>query len=148
VAETRSDLLAVLAPITKALRRIEDTAAARSGLTMWQYAILSVIDQAPGLNQRTVAARLDYSPNRLILDLDQLEQQQLLTRSPGPDRRANVLTATAEGTRFMRQIRSEIRRREDTLLAPLTPTQRNALVAAASVLTKSLRGSDSVDTRP
>src|SRR4051812_36449529 len=113
VPEPRSDLLAMLAPLTKALRGIEDAAAEREGLTMWQYAILALVVELPGLNQGEVARRLDYSPNRIIADLDLLERRRLLWRRTGSDRRANVLEATTAGTRLMRQIQADIHRGED-----------------------------------
>jgi DNA-binding MarR family transcriptional regulator len=130
VSEPRPDLLALLAPVTKMLRGIEDAAAAQAGLTMWQYAILSLVAASPGLNQRAVADRLDYSANRLVADLDELERRRLLRRRPGPDRRANVLEVTAAGTRVMLRVRAEIHRGEDELLAGLGPAQRRTLLSA------------------
>lgn len=134
MSEPRRDLLAVLLPVTRQLRRIEDDAAAAHGLTMWQYAILSATAARPGLNQGQVAGLLGYSKNRMIGDLDELERLRLLRRSPGPDRRANVLTATAAGIRRMQQVQADIHRDEDRLLAALPPGQRNALAAAADRL--------------
>ena len=137
--EERVDLLASLAPLTKALRRIEDDAAAHSGLTMWQYAVLSVIVAMPGLHQRAVAERLDYSANRIVADLDHLERLRLLDRRSGSDRRANALHATAAGARVMRIIRTEIHRREDELLSRLPAQQREALTSAVRLLALTVR---------
>ena len=77
-------------PISRELRRVEEAAAARHGLSMWQYAILSVVDRRPGRNQAEVADALGYSKNRIVGDLDLLEHAGLLTRQPGADRRANI----------------------------------------------------------
>ena len=84
-------------PISRELRRIEEAAAAQHGVTMWQYAILSVVDRRPGRNQAEVADVLGYSKNRIVGDLDHLERRGLLTRQPGADRRANILTVTVAG---------------------------------------------------
>ena len=73
-------------PVAKSLRRIEEVAAAEHGVNMWQYAILSVVIEAPGLNQSEVAKRLQYSVNRIIGDLDVLADRGLLTRRTGDDR--------------------------------------------------------------
>ena len=78
-------------PIARALRRIEEAAAARDGVNMWQYAILSVVAERPGLNQREVAGVLQYSPNRIVGDLHALVERGLVVRRPGRDRRANRL---------------------------------------------------------
>jgi DNA-binding MarR family transcriptional regulator len=138
VAAERTDLLAALAPFTRALRKIEDDAAAAAGIGMWQYAILAVVVDAPGLSQAEVAARLGYSKNRIIADLDLLEQRKLLTRTPGADRRVNMLRATAAGRRLMLQVRGKIRRGEDQLLSSLPVEQRRALTAATRTITRAL----------
>jgi DNA-binding MarR family transcriptional regulator len=147
VGAERGDLLALLAPITKALRRIEDGAAARFGLSMWQYAILSVVSETAGMNQAEVADRLLYSRNRIIADLDLLERRSLLIRKPGADRRANQLEPTAAGIQVMRRIRGEIRHREDELLDVLPDYQRRALLAAARSLAAGLRDTAAPDGR-
>jgi DNA-binding MarR family transcriptional regulator len=134
MAADRIDLLAALAPLTRALRRVEDDAAAGAGVTMWQYAILAVVVAAPGLNQGEVATRLGYSKNRIIADLDLLEQRALLTRTPGADRRANELRTTTAGRRLMLQVRAAIRRGEDELLRTWPAEQRHALASATHTI--------------
>ena len=139
MADDRGDLLAALAPLIKALRRIEDSAAARAHITMWQYAILSVVATEPGLNQAQVADYLQYSRNRIIADLDLLERRKLLTRRPAADRRANQLRPTAAGVRLMRQVRADIHHQEDLLLAVLPAGQRKGLHSAAQAVSRALR---------
>jgi DNA-binding MarR family transcriptional regulator len=120
----RADLLVTLHPLTRALRRIEDDAAAQHGLTMWQYAILSVIGETPDLNQGEVARALQYSPNRIIADLDELQSRRLLERIAAADRRANLLRITTAGAVLQRRVQKRIRAREDELLTGLTLSQR------------------------
>jgi DNA-binding MarR family transcriptional regulator len=139
MADDRGDLLAALAPLTKALRGIEDSAAGRAGITMWQYAILSVVAVQPGLNQAQVADYLQYSRNRIIADLDLLERRKLLTRRPGADRRANQLRPTAAGVRLMCKVRADIHHQEDLLLAMLPAGQRKELHSAAQAVSRALR---------
>lgn len=138
MATERVDLLAALGPLTRALRKVEDDAAASAGITMWQYAILAVVAEYPGLNQGEVATRLGYSKNRIIADLDLLEERELLTRTPGPDRRANVLHATTTGRRLMQQVRAAIRRGEDQLLKNMPQEQRRAIASATRTITRAL----------
>ena len=121
-------------PIARALRRIEEAAAARDGVNMWQYAILSVVAERPGLNQREVAGVLQYSPNRIVGDLHALEERGLVVRRPGRDRRANRLEITEAGDAVRRRVQAVIHEREDELLAVLTPAQRDAFHAAAGRL--------------
>jgi DNA-binding MarR family transcriptional regulator len=135
----RRDLLASLMPLARALRRIEEAAAARDGATMWQYAILSVVAERPGLNQREVAELLQYSPNRIVGDLQALEERELVVRRPGRDRRANRLEITEAGDAVRRRVQAEIHEREDELLGGLPPEQRDAFDAAARHLAARVR---------
>jgi DNA-binding MarR family transcriptional regulator len=137
---SRPDLLASLFPVTKALRRIEDQAAAAADLTMWQYAILSVVKDAPGLNQRVIARQLNYSANRIIADLDHLEARGLVVRQPGADRRANVITLTRSGAALQRRVQRAIHAREDELLAGLSVTQQRQLRSVVQALARGVRG--------
>jgi DNA-binding MarR family transcriptional regulator len=131
--------LASIAPLSKALRRIEDTAAARAGLSMWQYAILSTIDDVAGMNQRQVAARLQYSPNRIVADLDTMERRGLITRQRDADRRANTLRITAEGRQLQRQVHDLVGEQEQLLLAGLTGAERRELRRIIERLADQLR---------
>ena len=135
----RSDLLAALHPITRALRRIEEDAAAQEGLTMWRYAILSVVADRPGASQREIAAHLQYSPNRLVVDLRDLERSGWVVRRPGADRRANVLALTGPGDAVRRRVRAEIHRREDALLDGLPEERRASFERAARELADLVR---------
>ena len=56
-----------------------------------------VVAERPGANQREIATYLQYSPNRIVADLHDLETRGWLTRRPGPDRRANLLAPTEAG---------------------------------------------------
>ena len=135
----RGDLLAALHPITRALRRIEEAAAGREGLTMWQYAILAVVTASPGRSQREVAAHLQYSANRLVTDLHDLERRGWVVRRAGADRRANELHVTAAGEAVRRRVRAEIHRREDDLLAGLPVGERDGFTRTAWRLADAVR---------
>ena len=136
----RRDLLASLGPVAKALRRVEDAAAATEDLTMWQYAVLSVVADQPGLNQGQVAKALEYSSNRIVSDLDVLETRQLVTRRRGADRRSNTLEITPEGRALQRRVQDRVHAGEDSLLDGLTSAQQRQLRAAVEHLAERLRG--------
>jgi DNA-binding MarR family transcriptional regulator len=140
VASERQDLLAVIMPVARALRRIEEDAASRHGLTMWQYAILAAATDHPGLNQREIASRLDYSANRLVHDLDRLVDLGFVERVPGADRRANLLRVTRTGRAARRRIQAAIHRAEDDLLRDVPSAARRGLEDGAAAVTRRLRG--------
>lgn len=121
----RRDLLGQLLAFTKELRRNEDQAAAAHGVSMWQYAVLSVAAAHAGLNQAEAAAVLGYSRNRIIADIDTLQEMGLLTRERAADRRANTLLITDAGLRVMRKVKADIHRGEDEILAGLTQAERD-----------------------
>lgn len=135
----RHDLLALLLPFAKELRRNEDAAAAAHAVTMWQYALLAVASARPGLSQAEAASFLDYSRNRIIADIDALEERGLLLRERGADRRANALRVTGAGMTLMRRVRADIHRGEDQLLVDLTEAERHDLDRLALRVAQVLR---------
>ena len=136
----RRDLLSVLFALTRALRRIEDDAAAADQMTMWQYAVLALIEKAPA-NQTILATRLDYSKNRLVHDIDHLEQLGLVTREPLPtDRRSNSITITSRGRKTRERIQHRIHDAEDELLRDVAPATRKQFARLAAEITDTLRG--------
>jgi DNA-binding MarR family transcriptional regulator len=131
--------LSVLFELTRALRRIEDDAAAADHLTMWQYAVLAVADGAPA-NQTAVAARLGYSKNRLVHDIDHLESLGLVRRDPLPtDRRSNTITITSRGRTTRARIQRRIHAAEDDLLRHVPPSARQQFARLAADITDGLR---------
>jgi DNA-binding MarR family transcriptional regulator len=139
VPSSRPDLLALIHPLARALRRIEDGAAARHGLSMWQYAVLSVASVSPGLSQRQIAEAMQYSANRLIADVDELERQGALRRKPGEDRRANLLHITPSGRALQARIQAEIHDGEDELLAEVPSRSRQQLLGVLAQIARQLR---------
>ena len=137
--EDRGDLLPFLLPLTRELRRIEEAAAAQEGLSMWQYAILSVVARRAGLHQAAVSKVLGYSQNRLVKDLDQLEHDGLVTRQQAADRRANIVHITPAGRRAMRAIQTEIHGHEDELMAGLSASARRTFVTALARVDEQVR---------
>ncbi|HTZ43725.1 MAG TPA: MarR family transcriptional regulator [Jatrophihabitans sp.] len=121
------DLLALVHPLSRDLRRIEDDCAATAGLTMWQYAILSVAAAADGPSQKAIATRLDYSQNRLVGDLNRLGAKGLVTRERGADGRSHAIRVTERGQAAVAAVRARIHSLEDELLAHMSADQRAGL---------------------
>jgi DNA-binding MarR family transcriptional regulator len=126
--QVRRDLLELVGPLHRLLRRIEEECANKAQLSMWQYAILSVASRHEGLSQAAIADRLSYSKNRIIGDLDELAGRGLAERRPGPDRRTHAVHTTPAGRVLTTEVREKIWRREDELLPHLPPESRAALV--------------------
>jgi MarR family transcriptional regulator, lower aerobic nicotinate degradation pathway regulator len=136
--DSRRDLLGVLLPLTRELRRIEDAAAAADQLTMWQYAVLALVEASPA-NQTSLANRLDYSKNRLVHDIDHLEQLGMVTRQVLPaDRRSNLVTITGRGRSARARIQGRIHAAEDDLLRHVPASTRKRFDRLAVEVTAGL----------
>jgi DNA-binding MarR family transcriptional regulator len=87
-----------------------------------------VICSGEGLRPARLAERLHIAPRSLTDVLDALEEAGLIRRSPDPlDRRAQILTATADG-RAMQQRLEEVRdRAAEEVFASLLPDERDRL---------------------
>jgi DNA-binding MarR family transcriptional regulator len=136
---SRRDLLSVLLPLTRELRRIEDAAAAADQLSMWQYAVLAIVEETPA-NQTNLATRIGYSKNRLVHDIDHLERLGLVTRQVQPaDRRSNVITITSRGRSTRARIRQRIHDGEDDLLRHVSSSSRNRFLHLAAEVSDGMR---------
>lgn len=127
VNQGRRDLLELLGPLYKLLRQAEERCANDAGLTMWQYAVLSIAARHEGLSQTQIADRLGYSSNRIINDLDVLEARALAERRAGTDRRRHSIHVTPAGRATVDEIRGAIWAAEDDLLAHLPASSRESL---------------------
>jgi DNA-binding MarR family transcriptional regulator len=136
---SRRDLLSVLFPLTRELRRIEDDAAAADQLTMWQYAVLTIVEDTRA-NQTDLATRLLYSKNRLVQDIDHLEQLGLVTREMQPtDRRSNIITITSQGRSTRARIQQRIHDGEDELLRHVSSSSRTQFLHLAAEVSDGMR---------
>jgi DNA-binding MarR family transcriptional regulator len=131
----RRDLAASLGPLVRALLAAEREEAAAHGLSMWGYAALHRLADAPVRGQVVLAAELGLDKTRLIPVLDELQEHGYIRREPDPDdRRARVLSLTPAGRRVFQRTQKRVHRREDELLAPLDERERAAFVRALTVL--------------
>lgn len=120
-------MLELVGPLYRGLRRVEERCTQQAGLSMWQYAILSVTARHEGLSQAQVADRLGYSRNRIIHDLDVLQARGLAERRTGTDRRRHSIHVTPAGQDTTAELRQAIWSAEDDLLAHLPAASRESL---------------------
>ena len=92
-------------------RRYERVLCARlPGMTCARCAVLLKLEQPGGLNQVTLAHRLDFAPITIARLLDRLETAGLVSRLPDSnDRRAHILTPTAKARPLIARIREVVR---------------------------------------
>jgi DNA-binding MarR family transcriptional regulator len=107
-----------------------------SGLRWPEYAVLHHLDAQGPIAQRDLALALRIQPSNLVALLDQLQERELLARSPDPlDRRRHRVELTALGRRAVKRAREATRRAESDLLGPLSASERREFRALLVRLT-------------
>lgn len=131
----RRDLAAMIAPLQRALVAAEQPVLRAHGLSMWGYVVLDALEGQPVRTQAALAEFIGADKSRIIGVLDELENDGLLERTRDPaDRRARLVTITAEGRRRHTAAQAEIQRGEERLLDRLPPADREALLRSLAAL--------------
>jgi DNA-binding MarR family transcriptional regulator len=92
------------------------------GATIAQYAVLSALDEEPGLSNAGLARRAFVTPQTMNQILQELEQKRWVARHPDPAH-ARILQAdlTPAGRTALRACRLAVDAVEEQMLAPLAP---------------------------
>lgn len=97
-------------------------------LTPAHAGVLRLLALNPGVNQRTLGARLGIVPSRLVALIDHLEERGLVERRDDPDdRRSHSLHLTAPGLQILQAVGRVAREHQDDLCRGLDEQQRAQL---------------------
>ncbi len=89
-------------------------------VTPVQFAALQCIFESPGLDQRTLAARIRFDTSTIGGVIDRLEKRELVQRSDSPlDRRVRLLALTDSGRDLLAQLQPTIEQTQREIVAPL-----------------------------
>jgi MarR family transcriptional regulator, lower aerobic nicotinate degradation pathway regulator len=95
----------------------------------YHYRLLAALEEFGPASQATLGRRTDMDRSDVAEAVNELTGQGLVERSSDPfDRRRNVVTITAGGTRRLLALDKALADVQDKLLAPLSPAQRQTLV--------------------
>ncbi|MFI5720457.1 MarR family winged helix-turn-helix transcriptional regulator [Nocardia sp. NPDC051750] len=132
----RPDLAAMLAPLVRTLIAMEQPVLEAHGLSMWAYSVLVALSRGPARGQGVLAQEIGADKTRIIAVLDDLQQRDLLHRTPDPaDRRARLLELTPAGHRLVARARAEIQSREEQqVLHHLSAADRRGFLNALRTL--------------
>ncbi|MFG6198688.1 MarR family winged helix-turn-helix transcriptional regulator [Nonomuraea sp. JJY05] len=131
----RRDLAEMLHPLLQSLIAAELPVLAAHGVSMWGYTVLGALDDGSVRTQAALAEAIGADKTRIIGTLDKLQAAGLITRDPDPhDRRARILTITAEGREVRRSVRAEIQANEERVLARLPAADRHGFLRALQTL--------------
>ncbi|MDF0529988.1 MarR family transcriptional regulator [Tsukamurella sp. 8F] len=122
------DLAALLADVFPSLIGMEEPILADAGLSMWEYAIMTVLDQDDAVSQVELSRRSHRDPTRLGRHLDDLGARGLVTRTRAQDGRQRTVGLTDEGRVLHRDTKRRIRAAEDEYLGDRLSAADGALL--------------------
>jgi DNA-binding MarR family transcriptional regulator len=101
------------------------------GATLPQYAVLTALDEEPGLSNADLARRAFVTPQTMNQVLRELEQRHWVTRHAHPSH-GRILQAdlTHDGRQALRACHQAVDAVEERMLAKLSPSGRQQLAAA------------------
>jgi DNA-binding MarR family transcriptional regulator len=125
---------------TAIARRLHQICAAKTSevvseanLTPLQYGVLvhlSKLTGKPGIEQNSLAERLNIDRNTASLLVEQLVKKELVERRVnGADRRARLLSLTIKGEKLYAQLRPAHLAANQSILAPIAPRERKLLIS-------------------
>jgi DNA-binding MarR family transcriptional regulator len=104
-----------------------------AGLTPLQYGVLvhlSRVTGKPGIDQNSLADRLNIDRNTASLLVEQLVKAGLVERVVnGADRRARLVSLTAKGEKLYARLRPVHLAANANILAPIKPRERKLLIS-------------------
>jgi DNA-binding MarR family transcriptional regulator len=146
VTETADDgreptLLYLVGRIDRVVRRAMGTVLERQGLSVNQYATLSVLDRRSGLSNAQLARRALVSPQSMNEVLLALEQRGLVRRHAHPDH-GRILQArlTAKGRALLARCDAEVHQVEARMVSGLSEDEQAALRGALLSSIRTLQG--------
>lgn len=105
------------------------------GVTPVQFAALQSIANAPGIDQRSLAARIGLDTSTVAGVIDRLEARALVQRNASPDdRRVRLLTLTDPGRALLRAVAPGMQSAQARILAPLPRAERAEFMRMLRVL--------------
>jgi DNA-binding MarR family transcriptional regulator len=100
-----------------------------AGLTPLQYGAMLHLSKTTGIEQNSLAEKINVDRNTASLLVEQLVKKGLLDRQVnGADRRSRLLSLTAKGEVLYAQLRPAHAALNRNLLAPITPQEQKLLM--------------------
>jgi DNA-binding MarR family transcriptional regulator len=102
----------------------------QENITPVQFAVLFATAKHPGMDQRTLAARIGFDTSTLGAVLDRLEANGTIRRNASPtDKRSRLLTVTPEGALLLERLMAPTLAAQDRMLAPLDEAERQTFMS-------------------
>jgi MarR family transcriptional regulator, organic hydroperoxide resistance regulator len=123
-----SEITWLLHRAAQRMRVVTGDVAARHGLTLRDYIVLSALDKSPGLTQGELGRSLGLDKTTLMSQLDGLERRGLVERRHAPhDRRLRIPVITDAGEALRATVATACAAVEDSVLTGFGPEQVRTL---------------------
>ncbi|MBX7267040.1 winged helix-turn-helix transcriptional regulator [Micromonospora sp. Llam7] len=121
--------------------RLVSAALDRRHARGYHYRLLAALDETGPTSQADLGRHSGIDRSDIVSTLNDLADRHLVRRDPDPDdRRRNVVNITPAGRRELTHLQQALDTAQDTLLAPLDPTERRELVRLLDRLLTHHRG--------
>ncbi|GAA5082134.1 DNA-binding MarR family transcriptional regulator [Thermocatellispora tengchongensis] len=109
--------------------RLVDRVLADEGVRRYHYALLAALEEFGPASQAALGRRTGIDRSDVVAAINELAERALVERSPDPaDRRRNIVSITAEGSRRLATLDRLLAAAQDELLGPLSDAERRQLV--------------------
>ena len=107
------------------------------GARGYHYRLLATLAEFGPASQASLGRRTGIDRSDVVAAINELAADGYVDRSPDPDDgRRNIITLTAAGKRQHKRLAELVRKAQDEIFAPLSPTERDQLAKLlAKVLT-------------
>ncbi|MEU5988256.1 MarR family winged helix-turn-helix transcriptional regulator [Spirillospora sp. NPDC047418] len=108
--------------------RLVGAGFAAAGARGYHYRLLAALDEYGPSSQAALGRATAVDRSDVVAALNELAAQGFVDRTPDPsDRRRNIVTLTADGTRHLLELDGVLTGIQEELLAPLSPAERDQL---------------------
>ena len=124
----------------QSLRLAMDTSLREMGITTPQYAVMTFLDEAPGLSNAQLARKAFVTPQTMNRILANLEQAGMIVRDPHPELgRVLATTLSKKGRSVLADCHRRVNQIEHRMLASFTPEERSQFADLLLRSTRALR---------
>ncbi|WP_326540625.1 MarR family winged helix-turn-helix transcriptional regulator [Pseudorhodoferax sp.] len=110
------------------------------GLTPAQFAVLMVLEAAPGIDQSSLARAAGYDKVTVMYILRGLIERGLVARAAAAGKKRGMeLSLTEEGVRFLASAQQPTEQAAASLMSPFTEAQQKQFIKLLKILTTSLQ---------
>ena len=121
------------------LHRAIDATLRDLGISTSQYAVLTFLDESPGLSSAQLARRAFVTPQTMHRVVASLEAARLIERGPHPELgRVLEATLTPRGRQTLAECHRRVQEVEERMLADLKPAERRQLADLLQCCTRGL----------